>query len=214
MLLPEPTKRPTASQYLRCAFLRKQTVKDLSALEVSESTQTLTVLIQHKPPKVLIQHKPSEMPAKTYQHVAQQVLPRLLTLFVCLRRKVKAVHGIERGSANSSVLPCAVGNLLLLPRSSLCLFLLGDAGALVLDKVNLGWYCCGGKVKNFDCCLITAVVGLGEGGCTCQDVPDYGLVKACPSIARRDSCWICLPWCEGLTSTVENLGIDGAPETP
>eukprot|EP00752_Nemacystus_decipiens_P008452 g7555.t1 len=34
MLLPEPTKRPTASQYLRCAFLRKQTVKDLAALEL------------------------------------------------------------------------------------------------------------------------------------------------------------------------------------
>eukprot|EP00903_Cladosiphon_okamuranus_P016041 g14811.t1 len=34
MLLPEPTKRPTASQYLRCAFLRKQTVKDLTALEL------------------------------------------------------------------------------------------------------------------------------------------------------------------------------------
>ncbi|CAN0065605.1 unnamed protein product [Pylaiella littoralis] len=34
MLLPEPTKRPTASQYLRCAFLRKQTVKDLTALEM------------------------------------------------------------------------------------------------------------------------------------------------------------------------------------
>ncbi|CAN0088362.1 unnamed protein product, partial [Hapterophycus canaliculatus] len=34
MLLPEPTKRPTASQYLRCAFLRKQTVKELSGLEL------------------------------------------------------------------------------------------------------------------------------------------------------------------------------------
>ncbi|CAN0540571.1 unnamed protein product, partial [Laminaria digitata] len=33
MVLPDPVKRPTASQYLRCAFLRRQTVKDLSALE-------------------------------------------------------------------------------------------------------------------------------------------------------------------------------------
>lgn len=35
MLLPDPLKRPTPSQYLRCAFLRRQCVKDLSALEVS-----------------------------------------------------------------------------------------------------------------------------------------------------------------------------------
>eukprot|EP00904_Undaria_pinnatifida_P002672 jgi/Undpi1/12405/HiC_scaffold_5.g02077.m1 len=34
MVLPDPVKRPTASQYLRCAFLRRQTVKDLSALEL------------------------------------------------------------------------------------------------------------------------------------------------------------------------------------
>ncbi|CAN0316212.1 unnamed protein product [Ascophyllum nodosum] len=34
MLLPDPLKRPTASQYLRCAFLRRQSVKDLSALEL------------------------------------------------------------------------------------------------------------------------------------------------------------------------------------
>ena len=36
MLMPDPVKRPTASQYLRCAFLRRQSVKDLSALEVRE----------------------------------------------------------------------------------------------------------------------------------------------------------------------------------
>lgn len=34
MLLADPAKRPTASQYLRCAFLRRRSVKDLAALEV------------------------------------------------------------------------------------------------------------------------------------------------------------------------------------